>query len=95
VDASRAPARPTKGFAGGSLADDGTLYVAAHAAVARVDPETATVTGVLHQPCMNDLHHVAALGERLFVSNTGLGAVDVLDRRRYASSAVTHCSRPG
>lgn len=70
----------TKGFAGGSLADDGTLYVAAHAAVARVDTETATVTGVLHQPCMNDLHHVAALGERLFVSNTGLGAVEVLDR---------------
>ena len=70
----------TKGFAGGSLADDGLLYVAAHAAVARIDPQVAAVTGVLHQPCMNDLHHVAALGERLFVSNTGLGAVDVLGR---------------
>jgi hypothetical protein len=69
---------PTKGFAGGSLADDGMLYVATHAAVARVDPERATVTGVLHQPCMNDLHHVAAIEGRLLVSNTGLSAVDVL-----------------
>jgi len=70
---------PTKGFAGGSLAADGLLYVAAHAAVVRIDPARAVVTGVLHQPCMNDLHHVAALEDRLYVSNTGLGAVDVLD----------------
>jgi hypothetical protein len=69
---------PTKGFAGGSLGADGTVYAACHAAVVRVDPFRATVTGVLHQPCMNDLHHVAALDDRLYVSNTGLGAVDVL-----------------
>lgn len=71
---------PTRGFAGGSLADDHTLYVATHASVARVDPRRAVVTGVLHQPCMNDLHHVAVIGDRLFVANTGLGAVDVLSR---------------
>lgn len=71
---------PSKGFAGGSLAADGSLYVAAHAAVVRVDPVAGTVTGVLHQPCMNDLHHVAALGDRLYVANTGLGAVDVFGR---------------
>ncbi len=71
---------PTKGFAGGSLGADGLLYVAAHAVVVRIDPERAAVTGVLHQPCMNDLHHVAAIGDRLYVSNTGLGAVDVLGR---------------
>lgn len=70
---------PTKGFAGGSLAADGLLYVAAHAAVVRIDPARAVVTGVLHQPCMNDLHHVAAVEDRLYVSNTGLGAVDVFD----------------
>jgi hypothetical protein len=69
---------PSKGFAGGTLGADGHLYVAAHAAVVRIDPHRAAVTGVLHQPCMNDLHHVAALGDRLYVSNTGLGAVDVL-----------------
>lgn len=70
---------PTKGFAGGCMGADGMLYVAAHAAVVRIDPARAEVTGVLHQPCMNDLHHVAAIGERLYVSNTGLGAVDVFD----------------
>ncbi|MCB1737794.1 MAG: hypothetical protein KDI42_06690, partial [Gammaproteobacteria bacterium] len=30
-----------------------------------------------HQPCMNDLHHVAVVGGHLYVANTGLGAVDV------------------
>ena len=70
---------PTKGLAGGSLAADGSLYVAAHSAVVRIDAAAGCVTGVLHQPCMNDLHHVAAIGDRLYVSNTGLGAVDVLN----------------
>ncbi len=68
---------PTKGFAGGSLDDDGTLYVAAHAAVVRIEPRQAAVTGVLHQPCMNDLHHVAVHREHLLVANTGLSALDV------------------
>jgi hypothetical protein len=69
---------PTKGFAGGSLAANGDLFIAAHAAIVRVDARAARVSGVLHQPCMNDLHHVAIDGNRLLVSNTGLGAVDVL-----------------
>jgi hypothetical protein len=67
----------TKGFAGGSLSEDGTLFVAAHAAVVRIDPRRALVTGILHQPCMNDLHDVAVHEGLLYVSNTGLGAVDV------------------
>lgn len=81
---------PTKGLAGGSFGGDGLLYVAAHAAVVRIDPVSAVVTGVLHQPCMNDLHHVAALGDRLYVSNTGLSAVDVLSRegRFFGSHAL-------
>jgi len=80
----------TKGFTGGSVGEDGLLYVAAHAAIVRVDPRRAAVTGVLHQPCMNDLHHVAALGDRLYVSNTGLGAVEVLglDGRFHGSHAL-------
>lgn len=69
---------PSKGFAGGSLASDGTLYVAAHAAVVRASTQAGEVTGILHQPCMNDLHHVALVRDRLYVSNTGLGAVEVL-----------------
>lgn len=67
---------PAKGLAGASMRD-GTLYAAAHAAVVRIDVARATVTGVMHQPCMNDLHHVAVVDERLVVSNTGLGSVDV------------------
>ncbi len=80
----------TRGLAGGSFASDGMLYVAAHAAVVRIDPRRASVTGMLHQPCMNDLHHVAVRGDRLYASNTGLGAVDVLglDGTFHGSHAV-------
>jgi len=74
---------PLKGFAGGCRAPGGAIYVSAHAFVARLDPRRATVDGLLHQPCFNDLHHVAfeerAEGGRLWVSNTGLGNVDVFD----------------
>lgn len=69
-----------KGFAGASLDSDGTLFVAAHAAVVRIDVGRASVSGVLHQPSMNDLHHVGLDGDRLLVANTGLSAVDVIDR---------------
>lgn len=68
---------PTKGFAGGSIGANGQLYVAAHAAVVRVDLGRDEVTGLLHQPCMNDLHHVTAHQGQLYVANTGLGAVDI------------------
>lgn len=71
---------PTKGFAGGSRGWGGALYVAAHACVVRIDPARGSVTGVLHQPCMNDLHHVASIEDCLYVSNTGLGSVDVFDK---------------
>jgi hypothetical protein len=75
---------PTKGFAGGSRsARDGSLFVAAHAFVARIDPKQAQVDGLLHQPCLNDLHHVAVQAhgddERLWIANTGLGSVEVFD----------------
>jgi len=68
---------PAKGFAGGCVGGDGNLYIAAHAAVIRVDPQRWQITGVLHHPCFNDLHHVSAHRNRLYVSNTGLGALDV------------------
>ena len=67
-----------KGFAGGALGDDGHLYVAAHCAVVRINIERAAVTGVLHLPCFNDLHHVWVDSGRLFVVNTGRGSIDVL-----------------
>jgi len=55
------------------------LLVCAHAGLCRIDPATWTVTGVLHQPCMNDLHHVAVHEGRLFVTNTGVDRIDVFD----------------
>ncbi|RYZ44114.1 MAG: hypothetical protein EOO71_00640 [Myxococcaceae bacterium] len=69
---------PRKGFAGGCRASDGHLYVAAHCAVVRVDLPRAEISGVLHQPSFNDIHHVAESSGRLYIANTGLDAVDLL-----------------
>jgi hypothetical protein len=55
------------------------LIVCANGALCRIDPTTWTVTGVLHQPCMNDLHHVAVHDGHLLVTNTGLDRVDAFD----------------
>ena len=68
---------PTKGFAGGTLHPNGDFFVAAHACLARIDLARAQVTGVLHQPCFNDLHHVEATKDRLYIANTGLASVDI------------------
>jgi hypothetical protein len=73
---------PTKGFSGGTVTADGSyLYVAAHSFVARIDIQRARIDGLLHQPCFNDLHHVAVdpSGGHLWIANTGLGSVDILD----------------
>src|SRR5262249_32651166 len=51
----------------------------AHAGLCRIDPGTWTVSGVLHQPCMNDLHHVAVHDGRLLAANSGLDRVDVFE----------------
>lgn len=71
---------PARGFTGGCWGPDGALYVAGHAAVFRVDPGRWAVDGVLHVPSFNDLHHVAADDERLYVANTGSDAIDVFAR---------------
>src|SRR5438552_4857281 len=55
------------------------LIVCAHAGLCRIDPKTWTVRGVLHQPCMNDLHHVAVHDGRLLVTNSGLDRIDVFE----------------
>lgn len=68
---------PSKGFTGACLGPDGLLYVAAHAAIARVDIASGTVTGVLHQPCFNDLHHVETIGSKICAVNSGIGSIDV------------------
>lgn len=71
-----------KGFLGLAWLDApgrSELVACAHAALCRIDPISWTVTGVLHQPCMNDLHHVAVHDGRLLVTNTGLDRVDVFE----------------
>jgi hypothetical protein len=61
------------------------LIACAHAGLCRIDPTTWTLTGVLHRPCMNDLHHVAVHEGHLFVINSGVDRIDVLDMSgRYA-----------
>src|SRR5258708_7840855 len=55
------------------------VIACAHAGLCRIDPATWTVPGVLHQPCMNDLHHVAVHDGRLLVANTGLDRVDAFE----------------
>jgi hypothetical protein len=55
------------------------LVACAHAGLCRIDPTTWTVTGVLHQPCMNDLHHVAIHDRHLLVTNTGLDRIEAFD----------------
>ncbi|MEA2905961.1 MAG: hypothetical protein QOI12_3348 [Alphaproteobacteria bacterium] len=55
------------------------LVACAHGGLCRIDPATWTVTGVLSQPCMNDLHHAAVHDGRLLVANTGLDRIDVFE----------------
>ena len=71
-----------KGFAGASWVGEpgnSELLVCGFAAVYRVDPTAWQVRGILHQPCMNDLHHVTVTDQRIHVANTGLDAIDVFE----------------
>jgi hypothetical protein len=71
-----------KGFTGIAWLDvpgRSDLIVCSHAALCRINPVTWTVNGILHQPCMNDLHHIAVYQRRLLVANTGLDRIDVFE----------------
>jgi hypothetical protein len=68
------------------------LLVCGFAAVYRIDARAWRITGILHQPCMNDLHHVTATSDRIYVANTGMDAVDVFD---HAGSFLgSHACQP-
>lgn len=72
-----------KGFTGAAWSGpvgSSTLFVCGSNAVFQVDPNGFDVVDVWHQPCMNDLHHVAVTRERVYVVNTGLEAIDVFSR---------------
>ncbi len=82
----------SRGFTGACLSEDGrAVYAAGHAAVFRVNAQTWTVDGILHMPSFNDLHHVAAGGGRIYVSNTGSDEIDVFstDGRFVGSYMLT------
>lgn len=69
-----------KGFTGAcwsGLPGRSPLLVCGHAAVFHVSADLRQVERTWHQPCMNDLHHVAVHEGRVHVVNTGLEAVDI------------------
>jgi hypothetical protein len=74
---------PGKGFAGAAwsgVPGSSDLLVCGFNALYRVSVASWRVDGVLHQPCMNDLHHVAVVDDLVHVVNTGLDSVDVFRR---------------
>jgi hypothetical protein len=73
----RAPGKGFTGITWTGAPGRSELLVCAHSALCRVDPASWRLTGVLHQPCMNDLHGVAVHDGRYLVTNTGLDRVDV------------------
>lgn len=71
---------PSKGFTGATWVGaprHSDLVVCGFNALYRFSGPQLEHTGTLHQPCMNDLHHVACDGERLWVANSGLDSIDV------------------
>ena len=87
---------PDKGFTGAAwsgTARKSTLFVCGPCAVHQVEPSTWSVTATWHQPCWNDLHHVAVARDRVYVVNTGLETIDVLSMD--GSFLGSHALHPG
>ncbi len=73
-----APLRvPGKGFTGGAWLPDGRLALCASAAICLV--ADGAVVDLWASPGFNDLHGLAADGDRVWVVNTGLDAVEIFD----------------
>lgn len=72
---------PGKGFMGIAWADETRtqLLACAHSAVCRIDATAWRLNGVLHQPCMNDLHHMVIDRDRMWLVNTGADRIDAVD----------------
>lgn len=74
---------PEKGFTGAAWSgapSSSMLFVCGPNALFQVDPHGFGVVDIWHQPCMNDLHHVAVTPDRVHVVNTGLEAIDMFTR---------------
>jgi len=73
---------PRKGFTGAcwmGKARKSDLLVCGFSALFRFSPPNWKLTGILHQPCMNDLHHVAVCDQKIYIVNTGLESIDIFD----------------
>jgi len=83
-----------KGFTGAAWSGDAgtsTLLVCGYCALYHVAAESWAVDAIWHQPCWNDLHHVAVADERVYVVNTGLECVDVLTKEgQFVGSYALH-----
>lgn len=87
---------PEKGFTGAAWSGEpgaSKLFVCGSSAVYQVDPISWSIAATWHQPCMNDLHHVAIADDRVYVVNTGLEAVDVFSRDGFFLGS--HALHPG
>ena len=70
---------PSYVFKGASF-DGDELLVVAQTEVLRVALPSMSIVARYSEPTFNDLHHVRAVGDRIYVVSTGLDAVIVLDR---------------
>jgi len=73
---------PRKGFTGAvwcGVPGKSDLLVCGYCALYRFSPPDWKITGTLHQPCMNDLHHVNLYKDNIYLVNTGLDTIDVFD----------------
>ncbi len=58
------------------------LFVCGFSALYQICAKTWQVKAILHQACMNDLHHVYIEQNRLYLVNTGLDRIDCFDSQQ-------------
>lgn len=68
-----------KGLAGASWRGDGRLLATTECELLELDVAPLRLTGTRSFPFLNDVHHVAASEDRIFVCNTGLDCIEVFD----------------
>jgi len=77
---------PKKGFTGATWMGEPAkshLLVCGFSSLYRFSPPKWQLTGILHQPCMNDLHHVSVYNQKIYVVNTGLESIDIFNEEGF------------
>lgn len=83
---------PRKGFTGATwMSEPGKsdMLVCGFCSLFRFSPPHWKLSGVLHQPCMNDLHHVAVNEQKIFIVNTGLETIDIFDKYGFFTGSYS------